>query len=171
MIRTRLVVPLVSACAVALLGTSCGGDQTTAAATPRSNPLVVELPSKVLGLTVKGEDIRSKIDSAQQPYIDSVGLFGFRERSDLLDATLEVARFTAGARSSSGDFRGSIVSRIGGANPRQVRVGDQQIYLTSGRNQVVFIWFKSREFFVLTVRRDYPFPRTLARKLIDLKLG
>ena len=124
----------------------------------------------MLGLTVSPEDIRSRLRETSQPFVDSVGLFGFRERADLLDATLEIARFTRQARVGAADFEGSIVSRIGGVNPRQVRIGEQKAFLTAGRNQVVFIWFKGRALFVLTARRDYPFPRLLARRIIDLSL-
>jgi hypothetical protein len=170
--RLRLLVPLAGVCLGAVLTASCGGGgNADAAASTAQPPPVLRLPSKMLGLNVKAEDIKSEVDTTQQPFIDSVGLFAFRERADLLDATLEVARFTRQAQERSSDFRGSIVSRIGGTNPLLVRFGNQPVYLTSGRNQIVFIWFKKRDFFVLTVRRDFPFPRTLTRKIINLDIG
>ena len=169
--RARLyVVALAGLCLVALLSGACGND-TAADATQTPNvPPVVSMPSQLLGLKVTQEDISSRLDQNDQPYIDSVGLFAFRRGQDVLEATLQVSRFTSDARPEESNFRGSIISRIGGVSPRLVRVEMQDLYLTSGSNQVLFIWFKERGFFVLTVRRDYPFPRTLVRRLIESDL-
>lgn len=163
----KLLVPAAGLC-LALLATSCGGGDVTAAdERPRESSIV--LPSQVLGLTVGTEDISASLEQqADQPFIDSVGLFAFRRGEDLLEATLQVSRFSSSARPEDSEFRGSIISRIGGTNPRLVRAGNQPVYLTSGRNQVVFIWFRDRGLFVLTTRRDYAFSRTLLRKLIEL---
>jgi hypothetical protein len=170
--RRSVVLPAL-AMTCALLASSCGNDQSSAATRPTSTgPPSIKLPSKLLGLTVLPEDISSSLkQKGQQPYVDSVGLFAFREGKDLLQATLEAARFTPQARPESSQFRGSIVSRVGGTSPRVVRMGSQSVFLTSGRNQVVFLWFKKRGFFVLTVRREFPFPRTILRKLLDMHLG
>jgi hypothetical protein len=165
------LVPLAGLCLVALVSASCGGTESSAATSTPRRPAQIELPSVLLGLNVDSEDIASQVKQSEQPYVDSVGLFAFRKGKDVLEATLQVSRFTPDARPESADFRGSIISRIGGASPRQVRIDNERVFLTSGRNQVVFIWFKERGFFVLTVRRDYPFPRTLVRRLIDMKLS
>ena len=155
--------------ALAVIGTAaCGGSDDDALAQAPAKPPEIRIPSELLGLAVGAEDIRSQIDQTEQPYIDSVGLFAFRQGKDLLQATLQLSRFTPGARPESASFRGSIISRIGGTAPREVRVGDREIFLTTGRNQVVFIWFDKRGFFVLTIRRDYAFPRTLLRRILDL---
>ena len=169
MSRWRFVV-----CALGLVltfvSTACGGSDDDALAEPPAKPPQIRIPSQLLGLTVGAEDISAQIDEAEQPYVDSVGLFAFRQGKDLLQGTLQIARFTPGARPDSNAFRGSIISRIGGTAPRELRVGNRDIFLTTGRNQVVFIWFDQNGFFVLTVRRDYPFPRTLLRKILDLDL-
>jgi hypothetical protein len=167
----RLTVPLAGLCLVALVSASCGGSESSAATSTPRPPAAIELPTVMLGLNVGREDIASRVTQSEQPYVDSVGLFAFRRGKDVLEATLQVSRFTPEARPESADFRGSIISRIGGASPRQIRIGEQRLFLTSGRNQIVFIWFKKRGFFVLTVRRDYAFPRTLARRLIDMNLS
>jgi hypothetical protein len=81
-----------------------------------------------------------------------------------------MSRFTSEARPEEGGFRGAIISRIGGTNPRRMRAGDEDVFVTTGRNQNVFIWFQKEGFFVLTVRNDYEFPRTLLRKILDLDI-
>lgn len=157
----------VGSVGVAACGNSNADDDTEVVS---ERPPEIQLPSRLLGLTVGAEDIRSELAGADQPYIDSVGLFAFRQGKDLLQATLQVSRFTPEARPEAAAFRGAIISRIGATAPREIRVGDEQIFLTSGRNQVVFIWFQERGFFVLTARRDYAFSRTLLRRLLDLEM-
>lgn len=153
-------------CLIVLVG--CGGSEAPAEA-GRVSPPEIQLPSQMVGLTVGRENIESSLaQGADQPFVDSVGLFAFRERDDLLQATLQISRFTDEARPEDGTFRGAIVSRIGGTNPRRVRVGGQQIFVTTGRNQNVFIWFERKGFFVLTVRSDYTFPRTMLRRILNL---
>jgi hypothetical protein len=168
----RLATLVVAAgLALGSLGlTACGDSAADDISETSSKPPEVQLPSKLLGLNVGSEDIKSEITETDQPYIDSVGLFSFRQGKNLLQATLQISRFTPEADAESNDFRGAIISRIGTTNPREIRVGDREVFLTSGRNQVVFIWFEERGFFVLTARRDYSFPRTLLRRLLDLDL-
>lgn len=170
MIIRNLMVRCIGLCLAAAVTASCGGSGGDASAGVPAKPPEIQIPSRLLGLTVGAEDITSQIDQTDQPYVDSVGLFAFREGRDLLQATLQLSRFTSGARPDTEAFRGSIISRIGGTAPRELRAGDTEVYLTTGRNQVVFIWFEKRGFFVLTVRRDYAFPRTLLRRILDLGL-
>jgi hypothetical protein len=166
--RARLLVPIAGLCLVALAAVACGGETSAAATNQSGEPAPsIKLPSRLLGLKVTNEDISSSLQQNQQAFIDSVGLFAFRRSKDVLEATMQVSRFSPGARPEASNFRGSIISRIGGTNPRVVRVGKQSLYLTSGRDQVVFVWFKKRGFFVLTVRRDYAFPRTLLRRILE----
>ena len=149
----------------------CGGSEEPAE-TVAAPPPTIELPTKLLGLDVATEDIQaSLVEGAEQPFVDSVGLFAFREEADLLQATLQVSRFTREARPEDGGFRGAIVSRIGGTNPRKARVGEDQVFVTTGQNQNLFIWFEEQGFFVLTVRNDYLFPRTLLRRLLELGIS
>lgn len=163
--RARLWAPVLGLCLATI---ACGGPEEPAEARPVTPPSI-GLPSQLLGLTVAAENINTALaEGAEQPFVDSVGLFAFREGEDLLQATLQVSRFTEDARPEEGTFRGGIVSRIGGTNPRRVRVGEQDVFVTTGRNQNVFIWFEKKGFFVLTVRSDYEFPRTLLRRILAL---
>lgn len=172
---TRPVRSLLGGVCIALLvaGAACGSDGEAAGEELSSPPppARVQLPSVLLGLRVEGADVEPRLAEAEAPYIDSVGLFTFRdEDDDRLRATLQVSRFTAEANPESEAFRNSIIGRIGQTAPRRVPVGEEQIFITSGRNQNVFIWFRERGFFVLTVVREYPFPRTLLRRVIGLEL-
>ena len=49
----------------------------------------------------------------------------------------------------------------------RLRVGRSDVWLSSGSDQSVFSWFSGNAFYVLSVRSDYPFQRTLLRKLMD----
>jgi hypothetical protein len=44
------------------------------------------------------------------------------------------------------------------------------VYLTTGNDQNIFMWFADRGFFVLSVRDDYEFPRTLLRRLVEMEI-
>lgn len=125
----------------------------------------------LLGLAVESADVRERIEEAEAPFVDSVGLFVLRdEDDDRLRATLQISRFTPEARPETEEFRGSIIGRIGQTAPRRIPVGDEEVFVTTGRNQNVFIWFRDRGFFVLTVAREYRFPRTLLRRVLELEL-
>jgi hypothetical protein len=94
-------------------------------------------------------------------------LFSFREKDDLLRATLQVSRFNELAEPDVPKFRNSVVANLGSTVPQELRVGEAHVWLTTGNQQLIFVWFQRRSFMVLSIRGDYPFPRTLLRKLLD----
>lgn len=151
---------------------ACGGDGNAAeqVASPPP-PARVQLPSMMLGLRVEQANVEERLVGTEAPYIDSVGLFTLRdEDDDRLRATFQVSRFTVEARPEAEAFRNSVIGRIGQTSPRRVRVGEEEVFVTTGRNQNVFIWFRERGFFVLTVAREYQFPRTLLRRILEREL-
>lgn len=155
---------------VSLLAAACGGGGGAATSSPAPpESAQIAFPERILGLRVEPADIADRLEGAEQPFVDSVGMFTMRE-DDLLRATFQASRFTQEARPEDPEFRGAILSRIGTTAPREVRVGDQQVFITSGQNQNVFIWFREQGFFVLTVTREFGFPRTLLRRVLDLGL-
>lgn len=154
-----------------LVAVACGDGEAAERSVSPPPPARVQLPSMLLGLTVEPADIEERLEGAEAPFVDSVGLFTLRdEDDDRLRATLQVSRFTPEARPETEEFRQSIIGGIGQTVPRQVPVGEEQVFVTTGRNQNVFIWFRERGFFVLTVAREYRFPRTLLRRVLELEL-
>ncbi len=149
----------------ALVG--CGTEEEPTAAPGEVESAGIRIPQQVLGLTTQVEDVNDKLAGARRPYIDSIGLFSFREK-ELVRATFQVSRFNRLANPKSQSFRDSVISLLGTTQPQRVEVGDHTIYVTTGNEQNIFVWFEGRGFFVLTTHRDYEFPRTLLRRLLDL---
>jgi hypothetical protein len=111
--------------------------------------------------------VSSEVKSVTATYLDSIGLFSFREKSNLLRATLQVGRFNKVASPQKSKFRDAIIGQLGSTVPIRLRVGQSDVWLSSGSDQSVFSWFSGNAFYVLSVRSDYPFQRTLLRKLMD----
>lgn len=159
----------IAACALLLFLPACGDES---AAVPRARPskAVVSLPSQILGLKVVEENVTSEVRGVSGTYLDSLGLFSFRETDDLLRATLQIGRFNDVAEPERKRFRDAIIAQLGSTVPLQLRVGDNDVYLTSGTEQSIYSWFDDNGFYVYSVRSDYPFPRTLMRKLLEAEL-
>jgi hypothetical protein len=137
---------------------------------PPASQAIARLPDQVLGLKVVEENVTSEIRGVSGTYVDSLGLFSFREENDLLRATVQIGRFNDVAEPQKQRFRNAIVAQLGATVPTQLKVGDRIIYLTTGSEQSIFSWFDDVGFYVLSVRSDYPFPRSLLRKLVETQL-
>ena len=163
--RRVLIVPI----AVAILGSfaACGSSPQPVGRGQVQAAGVV-LPSQVLGLSVAPEDVEKLFGEARRPFIESIGLFSMRE-DDLVRATMQIGKFNRAARPSNSEFRQAIIGRIGTSRPQQIVVGDTTVWVSSGTDQVIFVWFKKRGFYVLTTHGDYEFPRTLLRRMITLE--
>lgn len=127
----------------------------------------VILPAQLLGLQVQREEVGDLLEQAERSYIAGVGLFSLREK-DLVRATLQVSKFNRLARPRNSGFRASIIGRIGQRSPQQMRVSDTTVYVSIGTDQTIFAWFKDRGFYVLSTHRDYEFPRTLLRRVMQV---
>lgn len=163
----RLIsVALLAALALATAG--CGDDSADAAAARDVQDLKLEgLGEQVLDLAVRPED-SAVARNARRPFVDGVGLYSLR-RGEMLQATLQVSRFTKAADADGGRFRSAVVGQIGSTVPQAFRMGDETVYLTTGRRQSIAVWFKGRHFFVLSTREEYEQPRTLLRELIGIE--
>ena len=160
-------LPATAACALLLFLPACGNSSE---AVPRRQPskAVATLPSQILGLRVVEENVTSEIKGINETYLDSLGLFSFREADDLLRATLQIGRFNEVAEPQRRRFRDAIIAQLGSTVPLRLRVGDDDVWLTSGTEQSIFSWFDDEGFYVLSVRSDYAFPRSLLRKLLEI---
>lgn len=151
-----------------LLGSmACATGTENAKAAP--GPAELSIPGQILGLRVVPEDVQGQLGNVKRPYVDTVAVFSLRDE-DLLRASLQVSRFNRAARPEDADFRRDIVSTIGGSAQNEYRVGDDTVYTTSASDQIVFVWFERNGMFVLAVQRDFPFPRTLVRRLVSSRL-
>ncbi len=126
------------------------------------------LPPEVLGLAVQREDVAGSVAKVSSTFIDALGLWSLRS-DDLVQATLQVSRFSEGARVEEADFRQSVVNQIGSARPRTFRLGKRTVYLTTGTKQSLAVWFKGAYLFVLASRSDYDQPRTLLREVLEIE--
>lgn len=155
--------------AVLVAAAACGGGEETA---HRRAPVkaVVSLPSQILGLKVVEENVGAEVKGINATYLDSVGLFSFREKDDLLRGTLQIGRFNDVAEPEKKRFRDAIIAQLGATVPVRLRVSDSDVYLTSGSDQSIFSWFGENGFQVLSVRADYAFSRSLLRKLVEAEL-
>ena len=152
---------------------ACSSDKAAPNASPVSSVAAsdVSLPSEILGLKVVRENVKANLADVSETYLSSVGLFSFREKSNLLRATIEVGRFNEQAKQDQKKFRGQIIGQLGASVPVELRVGSKPVYLATGSDQNIFAWFDSKAFYVLSIRSDYQFPRTLLRKLVDSRLS
>jgi len=128
------------------------------------------LPAQVLGLEVIEENISGNIKGVSDTYLQSLGLFSFREGDELLRATLQIGRFNDVAENEKERFRDAIIGQLGQSVPIELRVGTEKVFLAAGGEQNIYTWFDSLGFYALSVRSDYPFPRTLVRKLLALEV-
>ena len=150
---------------------ACGGGEDTAAPTKIEVLPDDLLPGSMAGLRVASEDIEGTVKGGKrQSYLESAGLYSFRTEDDLLQATMQISRFADNARYQDRDFRQSVLLQIGSTVPRAFRMGDQTVYLSTGRRQNVVIWFQDEYLFVLSTRDEFGRPRTLLREAINLDL-
>jgi hypothetical protein len=163
---SRMIRLLIVALLASLL--ACGQESTGDVETTPVKALNLDLPPEVLGLKVTKEDVGETLKKKQGAYwVEVVGLFSMRE-GDLMRAALQVSRFRGDTPYRSDQFKRSVIGLIGGSAPQTVKVGKQNLYMTRGNQQVVFVWFQERGFFVLTTHSGYLQSRTLLRTIIDL---
>ena len=159
-------VALVVAASLAL--GACGGAKATEKHTIEQLPGNI-LPPEVNGLEVRQEEITSTIKEQDRSYVDAVGLYSFRKK-DLLQSTLQVSKFSKDAKYTTQKFRQAIIGQIGTTVPKQARMGDHTVYVTTGKKQSVVIWFSGPYVMVLSSREDFTEGRKLLRTLLEVKL-
>lgn len=167
------VFPLVASMALALVLAACGGasDASEPTATPGASEL--GLPTRLLGLDLVEEDISEKLQEVDASYFSSLSLFGFRadDEERTLRATLQVGRFNDLARPEDPAFIRRIVGQVGASVPEEIRLGDHPVFMSIGQSHYTFLWFSGEWMYVLTSRDDYPFFRTMLRRLVEGSQG
>lgn len=123
---------------------------------------------RVLDLDVGVENVADELSRETDVYADALTLFSLR-REKLLMATFQVARLDDRARVGDQSFRRSFVQSLGGTEPRQVRLGDTELWTTTGNGQDLAVWFEGNHLFVLSTRKDYERPRQLLRTMLEVQ--
>lgn len=175
---TAAVVALAMAMTAGACGGNGKGDQAGIAAKD-IKVIEVDVPPALLGLPVAKEDVLATVNQISggpedkpgegRTYVEGNAFYSVREPDGLLEATIQVTRFTKDAPVKSGRFKRQVVQQIGGSTPQVIKVGDQSVYLTAGAKQKLFAFFKERHLFVLSVRETYPQPRNLLRKALEIE--
>jgi len=165
----RRVLAVVFALAVALPVASCGGRGSRNDAAPITPTSADLLPSTILGLKVKRENVKARVAGVKRSYVDRAGLYSLRD-GKVLEATLQVSTFNDKADVKSSEFRLAIVNQIGSTQPRAFRMGNQTVYLTASKRQAVAVFFKKRTFAVLSTLDTYDQGRELLRALLAVDL-
>jgi hypothetical protein len=126
------------------------------------------LGSEFMGLKVSKEDISAALARGKQSYVEATTLYSLRT-GELLQATVQVSRFTPKSEFKTERFRQSLLNQIGGSTPRAVQIGKHTVYLTTGTKQQLAVWFRDRYMFVLATRDDFDKPRSLLRQALEVK--
>ena len=164
--RSRVLASVaLTVAAVSLAG--AGGNGTTVKASTVQPLTTLNVPPKILGLDVVSEPI-DQLKGSKRPYVDAVGLYSLRTAA-LLQATLEVSRFSEDAKTTSPAFQQTVVGQIGSTVPKPFLVGGDTVWLTTGKRQSVAVWFEGRYLFILSTREDYTTPRALLRAVLEVK--
>jgi hypothetical protein len=153
-----------------ILAASCSSDDADGPRVVPPERAQANLPAKLLGLQVVEEDVSKNVSSISRTYLQSVGLFSFREGDDLLRATLQIGKFNDVAENDKERFRDSIIGQLGSSVPLELRMGKKKVFVAAGGEQNIYTWFDDLGFYALSVRSDYPFPRTMVRKLLNLEI-
>lgn len=169
---------LVLVAALALGATACGDDEPFVYGVAGSEVGTLDsglLPDRILGLNVAEEDVTETLELVSNTYVNQVSVYSFR-LGKLLQATLQVAHFDPDAGGEQApdywkdrQFKLGLVNNIGGSAPREVRLGGSPVWLTTGTNQQIAIWFRENHFLVLATRADFTQPRSLLRELLEVQ--
>ena len=122
-----------------------------------------------MGLQVQSEDVSKTLSELKRSWAEGVGLYSFR-REELVQATLQINRFNDNANYEDAGFRRQILQQIGGTAPRQIDVGDEDVFVTQSTKQTLAIWFEDEHLFVLSIRQDFEKPRSLLRAALELQV-
>ena len=127
------------------------------------------LPAHLADLTVQNESLPGQIRSATGSYATSIGFYSLR-KTKLVEATLEVIKLSSSANWRSAGFRTSLVNQLSGSVPNQIDLDGHSVYQSAGSGSTEDVWFNGRYVLLLTIRSNYPTPRSLAESALALDL-
>lgn len=161
---------VVAAVLVATAFASCSSDDGLDQASGKIELIKSDrIPGELLGLQVQSEDVSKTLSELKRSWADGVGLYSFR-REELVQATLQINHFNENAKYKDAGFRRQILQQIGGTAPREINVGDEDVFVTQSTKQTLAIWFEGEHLFVLSIRQDFEKPRSLLRAALELEV-
>lgn len=159
---TRLRLAAGAAAALTLLS-GCGGGH---AARPGHATIAVlpatVVPPQLAGLRVVAEPLAPLLQGVSASDATAAGFYSLRAGRQL-EATLQLTKFGPTVSWRSRSLQQRVVNQIGEAQPRVVALPDGDVYVSAGGHDRLAVWFRSGYLFVLTIRNDYAYPRTLVR--------
>lgn len=164
----KRLVPVLVALGLLLAGCGGGEDVVTQAGGPVEPLDDIELPPELVGLKMAEEKVDQALENFRPSYVAGAALYSFRGDKDLVQATLQIARFRDEPRNRSNSFRQSILAQFGSTRPRATRMGDTVVYRTTQTKQKVAIWFDDLEWYLLSIRDEFDRPRTLMRETLEV---
>lgn len=152
-----------------LVAPACGDGKEKQGAVELGEIPASHVPAELLGMRLEPEKSADLIrETDKQPFIEEIGLFSMR-RDELLQATLQVARFRPEAKLDERRFRDNIARQVSTGEPQVLRMGQDLVYMSAGQRQSVVVWFKERTMFVLAMREEFPRPRALLRAALGVQ--
>lgn len=171
--RPRLAGLVIGACCLSLVAGACSNDDANQNQGLKGKDIKKDLgtvvPASILDFKVQKENIEVSLDKAQKAYVDATVLYSVRNDEDVVQATIQISRFSEDADVESGRFRRRVVQQLGGSVPQTIRVGEQRVFQTQQAKSRIASWFKGRHLFVLSVREDFDQPRNLLRQSLELE--
>lgn len=159
------------AVALVMVAGACGGseDVVTEAGGPVEPLDDITLPAELTGLTVEREKVEDALENFRPSYVSGAALYSLRtpDEKELVQATLQIARFRDEERNRSNAFRQSILTQFGSTRPRATRMGETVVYRTTQTKQTVAIWFDDLDWYLLAIRDEFDRPRTLMRETLE----
>ena len=169
MTRARRLVAVVLV--VAGVAAGCGSSDVKGVAGDAIEPIPPDaVPTKIQDLSVRVEDMSKQLALAEDTYVRSAGVFSLRA-GELVQATLQITRFTDDFDYQSATARTSLANRLGGSRAEVLRLGEDTVYLTQGQRQQLALWYRGPYLYVLSTRRDYTTPRALLRSALEVDVA
>jgi hypothetical protein len=157
--------------AILLAAASCGSKSVGSPGVPGKDITPVDtvaVPTEVLGLTVRAEDVHNALAAGSRTYVEATSVYSFR-RSEVLQATLQISRLQDSPRYRSTEFRRALIAGLGATQAVPIRVNQDQVFVTTGNQQRLSVWFRDRYLFILGVSDNFDSPRSLLRVVVGLR--
>jgi len=162
---SRPVAVVSLALAAGLLVAGCG-DKAVVQNTAAIQPLPAStMPARINGLHVTAEPLAPLLKGVKESDAVAAGFYALR-LGRTLEATLQVTRFREREHASSPAVQQRVVNQIGASEPTLTRLPEGSAYLSLSNDQRLGVWFRGATMYVLTVRSDYPYPRSLIRSAL-----
>lgn len=153
--------------AVLALGVAC-----SAPPVPRNVPqpdavAASAVPGELGGLAAQPEDVEGQFEQvASRAWLSDVKMWSLRQGSELR-ATVQVGSIARDAELDDEDFRAEVINGVGTTAPRPRLIASRPVWITSGNNQTLAIWFHGAYMVLASVSKDHPQDLGLLRSIVS----